>query len=158
MNTDAAGVRVRRMSAADLERVRAIAESLEDAPHWPLAAYAAAVHPEGEPQRIALVAETVESGAVMGFAMASVVGPQAELETIAVAAEGQRRGVGRRLFAALREELKRAEVRAVLLEVRTSNHPALGLYRALGFAAAGRRPRYYADPVEDAVLMELRLG
>jgi ribosomal-protein-alanine N-acetyltransferase len=158
MNTDAAGVRVRRMSAADLERVRAIAESLEDAPHWPLAAYEAAVQPQGEPRRIALVAETAEIGAVMGFAVASVVGPQAELETIAVAAEGQRQGVGGKLFTALREELKRAEVRAVLLEVRTSNHPALGLYRALGFVETGRRSRYYADPVEDAVLMELRLG
>ena len=155
MSTDA--VRVRRMSPADLERVRAIAESLADAPHWPLAAYAAAVHPQGEPQRIALVAETVKSGAAVGFAVASLVGQQAELETIAVAAEGQRQGVGGKLFAALREELKRAAVRAVLLEVRTSNHPALGLYRALGFAETGRRPRYYADPVEDAVLMELRL-
>jgi len=95
---------------------------------------------------------------VLGFAVASVVGPQAELETIAVAAGEQRRGVGRRLFLALLEELRRAEVREVLLEARASNHPALELYRALGFAATGRRPRYYDDPVEDAVLMELRLG
>jgi ribosomal protein S18 acetylase RimI-like enzyme len=27
----------------------------------------------------------------------------------------------------------------------------------LGFQESGRRPRYYADPVEDAVLLELRL-
>jgi len=130
MNTDAAWVRVRRMSLADLERVRAIAESLADAPHWPL----------------------------VGFAVASLVGQQTELETIAVAAEGQRQGVGAKLFAALRVELRGAGAQEIILEVRASNHPALGLYRALGFAAAGRRPRYYADPVEDAVLMELRLG
>jgi len=158
MNTDAAWVRVRRMSLADLERVRAIAESLADAPHWPLAAYTAAVHPQGQPQRIALVAEAAKSGAVVGFAVASLVGQQTELETIAVAAEGQRQGVGAILFAALRVELRGAGAQEIILEVRASNHPALGLYRALGFAAAGRRPRYYADPVEDAVLMELRLG
>jgi ribosomal-protein-alanine N-acetyltransferase len=146
------------MSPADLERVRTIAESLADAPHWPLTAYETAVHPQGQPQRIALVAEKAESGAVMGFAVSSLVGQQAELETIAVAAEAQRHGVGRKLFAALREELTGTEAQEIILEVRASNHPALGLYRALGFVAAGRRPRYYADPVEDAVLMELRLG
>jgi ribosomal-protein-alanine N-acetyltransferase len=46
----------------------------------------------------------------------------------------------------------------VLLEVRASNSAALAFYRALGFAIAGRRPLYYADPIEDAVLMELRLA
>src|SRR5271157_2171751 len=35
---------------------------------------------------------------VVGFAVASLIAPEAELETIAVAAEGQRRSVGRRLF------------------------------------------------------------
>ena len=83
--------------------------------------------------------------------------PQAELETIAVTGGGQRRGVARRLFAALAGELGAAGVKDVLLEVRASNAPALGFYRALGFQESGRRPRYYADPVEDAVLLELRL-
>jgi ribosomal protein S18 acetylase RimI-like enzyme len=27
----------------------------------------------------------------------------------------------------------------------------------LGFVVTGRRPRYYHDPVEDAILMRLRL-
>jgi len=156
MRTDA--VRVRRMSPADLERVRTIGESLADAPHWPLTAYQAALHPQGEPRRIALVAETAESGAVVGFAVVSLVGPQAELETLAVAADGQRQGVGRKLFAALLDELRGTGAQEIILEVRASNHPALGLYRALGFVVTGKRPRYYADPVEDAVLMELRLG
>ena len=34
---------------------------------------------------------------------------------------------------------------------------ALALYAGLGFAEIGRRPRYYADPIEDAVLMRLWL-
>jgi ribosomal-protein-alanine N-acetyltransferase len=44
------------------------------------------------------------------------------------------------------------------LEVRPSNHAALAFYRAQGFAVTGRRPRYYADPVEDAVLLALNLA
>jgi [ribosomal protein S18]-alanine N-acetyltransferase len=48
-------------------------------------------------------------------------------------------------------------VREVMLEVREGNHSAQGFYRFLGFREEGRRPGYYADPVEDAVLMRLSL-
>ena len=147
-------VRIRRMTVADLDRVMEIAAGLKEAPHWARAAYLAAIDPAGAPRRIALVAE---SGSLAGFAVASVVMPQAELETIAVTGGGQRRGVARRLFAALAGELGAAGVKDVLLEVRASNAPALGFYRGVGFQESGRRPRYYADPVEDAVLLELRL-
>jgi ribosomal-protein-alanine N-acetyltransferase len=108
------------------------------------------------PRRVSLVAEDPETG-VVGFAVACLVGPQAELETIAVAAESQRRGVARRLLTAMAVELKQAQIREVTLEVRASNHPALALYRSLGFVETGRRPRYYVDPVEDAVLLSLEL-
>ena len=148
-------VRIRRMTAADPVRVMEIAEGLRDAPHWTCAAYLAAIDPERAPRRIALVAEI---GSVVGFAVAIVVAPQAERETIAVAEEFQRRGVARRLFAALTEELTSAAVTEVLLEVRASNAQALEFYRALGFQETGRRRQYYADPVEDAVLLGLKLG
>ena len=75
-----------------------------------------------------------------------------------MAAESQRRGLGRRLFHALAAELRAAGVTELVLEVRASNRPALGFYRSLGFARTGLRRGYYADPVEDAVLMRLPLG
>jgi ribosomal-protein-alanine N-acetyltransferase len=93
----------------------------------------------------------------MGFAVASLLEGLAELETIAVAPERRRRGLARQLFLVLMAELHTAGAREFILEVRASNHPALELYRSLGFAESGRRPRYYHDPVEDAVLMSLRL-
>jgi ribosomal-protein-alanine N-acetyltransferase len=55
-------------------------------------------------------------------------------------------------------ELSRADVREVLLEVRESNQAARAFYASLGFVDDGRRRGYYADPVEDAVLLRLRLG
>jgi ribosomal-protein-alanine N-acetyltransferase len=145
------------MTPADLDRVIEIALDLKDAPHWPLAAYLAALEPQGAPRRIALVAEDPETGVVVGFAVASVLPPQGELETIAVAAEGQRRGVARRLFAAMAEELRAAQVTEVMLEARASNCQALAFYHAQGFVETGRRPRYYADSQEDALLLGLRL-
>jgi ribosomal protein S18 acetylase RimI-like enzyme len=61
------------------------------------------------------------------------------------------------LFAALAAELALAGVTEVILEVRASNFPAVALYGTLGFTETGRRPRYYADPIEDAVLMTVTL-
>jgi ribosomal-protein-alanine N-acetyltransferase len=97
------------------------------------------------------------AGRIVGFAVAGVLLPEAELESIVVSAAEQRRGVGRKLFFAMVEELGRVGVREVLLEVRASNQGALDFYRSLGWSETGRRPRYYADPEEDAVLMSLKL-
>jgi ribosomal-protein-alanine acetyltransferase len=97
------------------------------------------------------------SGRIVGFAVAGIAAPEAELETIAVIAEGQRRGVGGQLLKALAEELRTEQVTVLMLEVRASNREARGFYRAQGFQEIGRRPRYYADPEEDAVLMRLNL-
>lgn len=153
---------IRAMRAEDVESVIAIAHSLPAAPQWPAPAYQAALESatRTEPglRRIALVAESTETGIVTGFAIASLLPPQAELETIAVAPQHQRRGLARQLLAALLAELRQSGARELLLEVRASNHPALALYRAMGCAETGRRPRYYAHPVEDAVLMTLPLA
>jgi [ribosomal protein S18]-alanine N-acetyltransferase len=145
------------MTKADLDQVMEIAESLKEAPQWTRSAYLAALEPEGAPRRIALVAEDSITGVVAGFAVASLLSPEAELEIIAVAPTAQRRGLARQLFFSLAAELRTAEVFGVILEVRAANQPALELYRRLGFVETGRRLRYYHDPVEDAILMRLRL-
>lgn len=157
MNLSAASPRIRPMAAADLDRVQEIAATLKDAPHWPLAAYAAALDPLATPRRFCLVAEEPAQAAVVGFAVASAVGAEAELESIAVAPGWQRRGVARLLFAALAAALRQAQASEVTLEVRASNLPALAFYRSLGFVECGLRPRYYGNPVEDAVLMKRSL-
>jgi ribosomal-protein-alanine N-acetyltransferase len=143
------------MTAADLDRLMEIAAGLEQAPHWPRDVYEAVLGAD-IPRHIALLAET--PGAVAGFAVARLTPPEAELETIAVAAAFQRRGVARQIFSVLADKLLRAGVSVVLLEARASNYPALEFYRSRGFVETGHRVHYYADPVEDAALMRLGLG
>ena len=148
---------IRRMTRADLDRVMEISGALKQAPHWPLSIWLAALDSESGARRIALVAVDRASGAINGFALAGVLAPKAELETIVVAGEAQRRGVAGRLFGALLSEFEAEGITEVLLEVRASNWAALELYRRLGFVEAGRRVRYYADPIEDALLLTLFL-
>lgn len=158
MSSGEAGVRVRPMRRSDLARVIEIEQELKDAAHWTRSAWRRVLDPKAARRRVALVADEPGSGSVLGFAVAAVAVPEAELESMAVAPEWQRQGVARRIFGGLADELRRAEVWEVFLEMRSSNCAALGLYASLGFEETGRRARYYANPEEDAVLMRLRLG
>jgi ribosomal-protein-alanine N-acetyltransferase len=143
-------VRIRPMDAADIDAVMAIAASLATAPHWPRTAYETALAPSATPRRIALVGES--AGDVIGFAIASLVPPHAELETIAISHSHQRRGAGTALVQAMLRRLESLEAPEIMLEVRASNLAAQAFYRAHSFNAVARRNGYYADG-EDAVLM-----
>lgn len=145
------------MTARDIDTVVEIAGSLKDAPRWPREAYWSAIDPGALPARVALVAESA-GGAVVGFAVALVLPPEAELESIAVHAAVQRRGVARKLLQRLVTELASCGATELRLEVRASNHAALAFYRGVGFVELGHRPAYYSAPVENAVLMSRILG
>ena len=145
----------RGMTTKDVDAVMALAAELPSAPHWSRETYLRAVNPDNEPLRIGVVAE--RAGEIVGFVMASLMPPEAELETIAVAKKAQREGIGRLLLEQLTARLLGAGADRILLEVRASNLPAAEFYRSTGFVETGRRRSYYTDPVEDAVLMKLGL-
>jgi len=74
---------------------------------------------------------------------------------LAVIESMRHRGIARSLVtAALQTGLSQSAHRA-LLEVRASNRAAQTLYQGFGFRQTAVRPKYYHNPVEDAVLMEL---
>jgi ribosomal-protein-alanine N-acetyltransferase len=96
-------------------------------------------------------------GALAGYAGMQTVLDEGYIGNLAVAPRFRRKGLGRRLLEGLLREAKRRSLSFLTLEVRVSNAPAVALYRALGFAVEGTRPRYYEQPEEDAYLMTLRL-
>ncbi|MFN2371338.1 MAG: ribosomal protein S18-alanine N-acetyltransferase [Candidatus Krumholzibacteriia bacterium] len=101
--------------------------------------------------RLPLAAEL--DGRVCGFLMAWRVVDQLHVLNVAAAPEARRRGVG---TALLREAARRALADGLVeltLEVRDSNLGARDFYLRHGFAETGRRPCYYADNGEDAVIM-----
>lgn len=100
------------------------------------------------------VARTPE---ISGFLLAWRAADEVHLTDLGVRRAYRRRGIGRALVCALLDEARVAAARVVLLEVRASNAPALALYASLGFCELDRRPRYYSDTGEDAVVMQLAL-
>jgi ribosomal-protein-alanine N-acetyltransferase len=151
----APGLAIRAMVEGDLDRVMEIAASLATAPQWTRSAYKNAIASADGPRRIALVAE--RAGEVIGFVIARVVGPVAEVESIAIAGNAQRYGFGSSLLLAALGELRLAGAEEVELEVRSLNRAALWMYERAGFSEVGRRRGYYRGPVEDAVLLRLEL-
>ena len=90
------------------------------------------------------------AGAIDGYAGLAVIGDEAEVHTIGVRPARQGAGIGRAL---LRHLLSVAGERRVLLEVRTDNAAAIGLYESEGFTMLGIRRRYYQPSGADAFTM-----
>lgn len=93
---------------------------------------------------------------LFGYAGLMLSGAQADVQTIAVAASAQGRGVGAVLLQALVDEALRRGAGALLLEVRADNEPAIRLYRRFGFAQLAVRRGYYQPGDVDALVMRRR--
>ena len=102
-----------------------------------------------------LVAEQNES--VVGYVGSQSVLDAADMMNIAVAPEYRKQGIGKALIEALMEYLRQKKVIALLLEVCVSNASAIALYQKMGFEQVGRRPKYYRNPREDALIMRREL-
>ena len=101
-------------------------------------------------------------GQMVGYFVLAFGVEEAHLLTIAVAKPVQRQGFGARLLRHALEVAKMLEAQHFFLEVRTSNAPAIALYRHFGFAQIGIRKAYYpaAHGREDALVLKrsLRAG
>ncbi len=102
-----------------------------------------------------LVAEI--DGNVAGYVGSQSVLDGADMMNLAVAPEYRRQGIAEALVFALVDHLRQKKVIALLLEVRSSNQPAISLYEKLGFVQVGRRPNYYRHPREDALILRKEL-
>jgi ribosomal-protein-alanine N-acetyltransferase len=159
--------KLRRATASDLEAIVALERATEHAPHWPPTTYAQIIEAasgnpdQARPRRCLIVACSPEQKDVLaGFAVAMIASQESpegggELETVVVAPEVRRRGVGRALCQAVLDWCRDERAAAIVLEVRASSAGAISLYTSLGFAEVGRRRRYYSDPEDDALLMRL---
>ncbi len=135
-----------------IERVHDLEASLFPSDAWTLEQFWQEL---SQPTRHYVVA--LDEGRPVGYAGLFVTATDADVQTIAVSADHQRRGLASDLMAALLAGAADRDATHVLLEVRADNAPAISLYERFGFARISTRPRYYPDGV-DAVVMRLALA
>ncbi len=150
-------VLIRKATAEDVAVIRKLEQEAETAAHWGEREYDALFAAEA-PRRIALVATEESSAQILGFVIARCADDEWEIENVVVAGEQRRKGSGSALVCELVQEARRSGAAAVLLEVRESNVAARRLYEKIGFSQAGRRPDYYREPPEDALLLKISIS
>ena len=103
------------------------------------------------PLSVWLVAE--ENGEIAGYVGSQTVIDESDMMNVAVKPEFRRQKVAERLIISLISHLNQRQSKSLTLEVRVSNDPAIALYYKLGFEQVGRRPGYYHNPKEDALIL-----
>ena len=98
------------------------------------------------------------AGKVVALVQWRNLGEEVEVLDVAVAAKHRRQGNARFLLEEFLRLVQQRGIRSVFLEVRESNVPAIALYRKLGFSTSGRRPNYYRQPDEAAILLHLKIS
>jgi len=94
---------------------------------------------------------------VIGYVGSQTVIDESDMMNIAVHPDFRRQGVAEALVGSLSDALRLRGSKALTLEVRVSNVPAIRLYQKLGFGQVGRRPNYYRNPKEDALILRKAL-
>ncbi len=100
-----------------------------------------------------------EDEKVVGAVAARTAADEAEILNLAVAPAWRRHGVGRELMATAVAESVRAGRRARLFGGSRIERSRPRLFmRAWDFLPGGRRPAYYRNPVEDALVLARLVG
>ena len=93
------------------------------------------------------------SQVLIGYAGGWIVDGDVQILKVGVDPAFRRRGIACELLARVAADARDLGAETCSLEVRVGNGGAQALYRSLGMASIGVRPRYYSDR-EDAVIME----
>jgi len=144
---------IRLATPADIPALIELENSAPEAAHWSPSTYSALFSPAVP--RMVVVAES--EGNVDGFLVARGGSAEWAIENIVVAQNHRRTGLATLLLNELLTKARSQGAKALFLEVRESNAAARGFYERSDFRQTGRRPGYYRDPHEDALVYERKL-
>ena len=145
----------RPMRKDDLDSVMVI-DGLSFSMPWPKSAY---LHDMiDNPKAMLRVAEGISKDSekgIVGMIDVWLILDEAHIATLAVHPKHRGQGIATGLIELVLFEAHHRGASTAMLEVRTSNQAAQALYKHFGFKVVHRRPRYYVDNKEDALLMNL---
>lgn len=103
----------------------------------------------------ALVYVAEGQSGIDGFVISYFAADEAELLQIAVASEARKKGVASGLIHSLKKGLLEKKIKTLFLEVRESNTAARKCYEKFGMIPCGKRPGFYNNPKEDAIIYRM---
>ncbi len=135
------------MQESDLPDVAAIERRCFSDP-WSLSALAESLEDPCARMMVALY-----SGVVCGYVCIMLTDENGYIPRVCVLPAYRRRGVATALMDAAEAAARVYGCTDITLEVRESNSAAIALYESLGFQPLGKRPGFYTDPIEAAIVM-----
>lgn len=90
---------------------------------------------------------------LIGYAVLSVLPPEAELYLIVVDENFKQQGIASLMIDRINSYLEYEKVDSLFLEVRKSNNAAISFYKKNDFKKIDERKQYYSHPKEDAWIM-----
>src|SRR5665647_1213972 len=144
------GLLIRRAGLADVTAIGAIETASFPSP-WSRWSFLAEL---GQRNSHTLIAgpPSPQPWQTWGYLVFWVVLDEMHILNLAVHPDQRRRSIALRLLAEALAQARTLGAELAWLEVRPSNLAALALYESFGFKEVGRRPLYYADTHEDALL------
>jgi ribosomal-protein-alanine N-acetyltransferase len=148
-------VHIRKMTPDDIQAVFELDQRSFTTP-WPKKSFAFEVN-ENQAARLWVAEEDNGSGKhIVGMIVCWLLVDEAHVATLAVDEACRRQRIASTLLCTALTEMMQEGAISAMLEVREGNAAAQGMYRRFGFQLVGRRPGYYKDNGEDAILMTLR--
>lgn len=143
---------IKPVETEDIDRILEIEKELFPKP-WDRVSYENELACEGSFSFAIMLAEPDKGSQLIAYICFRIVMDEMHLFKIGVARRWQHIGLATYLFQQSTKFASEKGAVAVYLEVRVSNIPAISLYRKLGFTTVGKRPRYYPETGEDALVM-----
>lgn len=99
-----------------------------------------------------------ETESIVGYAGVFAPGAvEADILTVGVVPAHRGKGIAKALMALITDWANAQESTAMMLEVKTDNHEAIGLYESLGYSTLNIRKDYFGAGL-DAQVMRLKLS
>lgn len=146
------GWQLAQINPADLEPILSIEQNSFIWP-WGRLSFEGELHNHNARNYAVTSAESQTADRVVAYAFWRQVVDEMHVLKVAVTPDRRGQGIASWLLERCFSLSVEQGARSAHLEVRPSNNPAVELYQKLGFELVGRRPKYYSDTKEDALLM-----
>jgi len=147
MDKDAPNIEIRKMKPEDIDGIASV-EALSFTNPWTKQMFLDELK-----NPLALYYVAACGRKIVAYAGLWVIADEGHITNIAVDPSCRRQHIASAMMQRILEVADEHGLRALTLEVRAGNHPAISLYRKFGFQVEGRRKAYYSDNNEDALIM-----